>query len=115
MDQQLSDILDKKRAAMLGGGTSVARLGREVTGTPDADAMTTDRENDVEISGDEEQDADLLPEQQAMKSANSRTARATRGASVARLATPKTQLGLQDMPVDVSRQKKPSEPTDLPI
>lgn len=113
MDQQLSDILDKKRAQVLGRGTSVARLGREAAAETNAGAVSPDAEATLD---DEEEGSDLPPEQAAMVSANSRTARATRGVSVARLATPKVQMGLQDMPVEALRQKeKPSEPTDLPI
>jgi hypothetical protein len=99
MDKQLSGILDRRRAELLRGGTSVARLGQEnVTASVDAATPATSvADLNAEVLTEEQRA--ILPEEavaEAIQDVNSKEEATTKGTSVNRLQTPKTVMGLKD-------------------
>lgn len=93
MDKNLSQILARKRAQVLKGGTSAARLGEEPSGT-EKDAVDP---------------TEGFIEREALVEANSEKTATQRATSVGRLKTAEGEMGLPQTRVP------PPEPPDMAI
>lgn len=80
MDQSLSKILEKKRAAVRAGGTSVKRLGDRAEEAPVGEVATS---------------ALAAEEREALLEANSEKTATQRATSAARLRTAEGEMGLK--------------------
>ena len=117
MDKNLSDILERRRAEVQGGGTSVARLQRQ--GAADAGSTAADTSGTTATVADsgaltEEQKA-LLPEEmitEVINEVNSEQEAMQTGTSVTRLQNAKTAMGLKD---PFHKPARPSGAADMEI
>lgn len=94
MDRQLSQILDRKRAQVRAGGTSVKRLGQATEEAPVGEVTTTALATDEERA--------------ALLEANSEKSATQRATSAARLRTAEGEMGLTNI-------SPPPEPPDMAI
>jgi len=114
MDKNLSDILERRRAEVLGGGTSVARLGQQDAVAADAASAVTNSAATDTSALTEEQKA-LLPEAmitEIINEVNSEQEATQTGTSVTRLQNAKTAMGLKD---PFHKPARPSGAADMEI